>query len=164
MSVHGHRDGRAFHALDLENLVGAFGRKRRARAATLEGAVRAAIANYVRVAGLGECDHGVAVGSRRFVRIAAFELPHQIAWRVSAPVPDGADQALLDLCDPGFLAQHYERVVIGSGDHFFAPFAAQLAGLGVAVDVVARHGACSSELRRCVRRVVMLGEAESLVA
>ena len=160
----GTPEERAFHALDLENLVGAFGRSRLGRKAALETAVRSAIANYVRVAGVAERDHGVAVGSRRFVAVAAFELPRQIAWRVSASVRDGADRVLLDLCDPVFLAHHYERVVIGSGDHIFAPLAAKLAELGVAVDVVARYGACSGELRRCVRRVAVLGDAEVLVA
>jgi hypothetical protein len=61
---------------------------------------------------------------------------------------DGADLALLDDVDPDFVSAHYDRVVVGSGDHLFCSIVSTLRPLGLVVLVVARAESISRDLRR----------------
>jgi hypothetical protein len=62
---------------------------------------------------------------------------------------DGADRALLSVLDPAFIASHYHRLVVASGDHAFAPMVADLRARRVAVVVVTRNReSLSGDLRR----------------
>lgn len=133
-----HPVGRTLHLLDVENLVGGTG-------AGLP--VAPALEAYRRTIAVAAHDH-VLLGSGPTM---AFEA--SVAWpgallRVGRGV-DGADNALLAEADPSFLAAHYDRVVIGSGDHAFVPLVSRLRALGVAVCVVTRDDtSLSGDLRR----------------
>jgi hypothetical protein len=63
-----------------------------------------------------------------------------------APGENGAERALLDIAPLEFAAS-FKRVVIASGDHYFAEYAAALGALNVSVTVVSRWGALSRQLR-----------------
>jgi hypothetical protein len=61
--------------------------------------------------------------------------------------PDGADNALLAEASPADIAGRFDRLVVASGDHIFAPLVEQVCGLGVTVLVVHRRGSLSRRLR-----------------
>jgi hypothetical protein len=62
---------------------------------------------------------------------------------------DGADRALLAAVEPAFAASHYDRVLVASGDHAFAPLVAQLLERRVLVEVVvSQERSLSGQLRR----------------
>lgn len=131
--------GRTLHLIDIENLCGG----------TAEGeiTVAAAVDRYRRTIRIAEDDH-VIVGSG-----PTFVVASKLAWPSAQVVlgrgVDGADLALLGATDPSFVADHYDRVVIASGDHAFADLVIDLRGRGTAVLVVTRTAeSCSSTLRR----------------
>ena len=120
--------GRTLHLIDIEHLCGG----------TAEGelAVAAAVARYRKTIRVAEDDH-VIVGSGPTLVVAA-----KLAWPSAQVVlghgVDGADQALLDAADPTFVADHYDRVVIASGDHAFAELVIDLRAQGTAVCIITR--------------------------
>ena len=61
---------------------------------------------------------------------------------------DGSDLRLLDIGDPQWLKQRFDRVVIGSGDGIFGPLVQTLTELGVQVEVICGHGAMSRSFDR----------------
>ena len=70
--------------------------------------------------------------------------------------PDGADRALInELQDPRWVASHYDRVVIGSGDGIFASIIASMRGYGIAVGVLARERHVSRALKRSADFVML---------
>ena len=60
---------------------------------------------------------------------------------------DGADKALLEFADVRHIATRYDRVVVGSGDHIFAPLVSELMAAGVMVTVVAPSKSIAWALR-----------------
>jgi hypothetical protein len=141
MSVCTHRKhpaGRTLHVLDVENLAGGTEAAR---------PLAEVFAQYRATMAVTADDH-VLLGTGPTMALEA-----SLSWpgamlRVGRGI-DGADRALLAEADPTFLAAHYDRVVIGSGDHAFAPLVSQLRALGVAVCVIARHGeSLAGDLRR----------------
>ena len=83
--------------------------------------------------------------------------------RVGRHGPDGADTALLDvLGDLEWIAQRYDRVVIGSGDHCFAPVVMGLAQHGILAGVVAPKGSVSNSLGRLAAFVRLIPSGPSL--
>jgi len=129
--------GRTLHLVDIENLLGDPRAAGPAIAAAIEAyrsAMRVAPGDHVVIA----CNHGLAVDAG-------------LAWPGArlrtGSGPDGADLALIDDADPAYVAAHYDRVVIGSGDGIFTGLAADLRALGTAVCVVARDGSLSRALR-----------------
>ena len=58
-------------------------------------------------------------------------------------------------------SRHYDRVVIGSGDHAFAARAHELRAAGVVVVVVAGTAHLSGDLRRAAALTLALPEGES---
>lgn len=133
-----HPAGRTLHVLDVENLVGGTGAD--LPVAPVFDAYRATVR-------IGADDH-VLLGTGPTMALEA-----SLAWpgallRVGRGL-DGADRALLAETDPGFVAAHYDRVVIGSGDHAFAPLVSRLRALSVAVCVITRDEmSLSADLRR----------------
>ena len=125
--------------IDIENLVGGSGAG--------PTAVGPALSAYRSAVAVGGGDHAL-IGSGPTLAIAA-----GLAWpgaqlRLGHGL-DGADRALLDALDPGFVAAHYDRVVVASGDHAFAPLVGALRARGVAVVVVTRdRRSASIDLRR----------------
>lgn len=74
--------------------------------------------------------------------------------------PDGADLALIDILDTEQIARRFNRVIIGSGDHAFAPVARRLRAEGATVVVVARRHSLNAELGDVASSVVYLPESD----
>ena len=131
------REGRTLHLLDLENLCGG---------PNQVPTEKYAVAHFYGIeAGIAPDDH-VVVGANPGSLIHCFDIfPGSL--RVGRHGPDGADAALLDeLRDIDWVARRYDRVIIGSGDHCFAPSTKALRSMGVLVGVVAREGSVSRSL------------------
>jgi hypothetical protein len=134
-----HPAGRTLHVIDIENLVGGSG----AGAA----AVALVLSTYRSTVTVGADDHAI-IGAGPTLAVAA-----GLAWPGARLVlgrgVDGADRALLAAIDADFVATHYDRVVIASGDHAFAPLVGALRSRGVAVAVIVRdRRSLSIDLRR----------------
>jgi hypothetical protein len=131
-------------ALDLENLLGG----------SLSGE---ALTEITQTLGLIREDHIpvalVGYCARGFQRRLAFELA---PWGVrvfghSDPRPDAADRMVLGYLEHE-LPSSADTVIIGSGDHIFAPAAAALMAKGLRVEVAARPGSLAASLyRRCAK-------------
>lgn len=151
---------RTFHLIDMENLVGG---------AVTASSVAGAWTEYVKAVGLRDGDQVTVAVARRHAATAFFALPAGFRRLVGSDAPDGADHALLDAVDAALVAERFDRVVIGSGDHAFTPLAAELLARGVAVIDVVGKGApardlttvCGSPIRLPLRwtAVRMLREA-----
>lgn len=123
-------DQRTFHLVDMENLVGG---------AVSTRSVAGAWTEYVTAAGVREGDQVVVGVARRHAATTFFALPTGIRRLVGSDGPDGADRALLEAVDVGLVAERFERVVIGSGDHAFTDLAAELLQRGISmVEVVGK--------------------------
>ncbi len=125
--------------IDIENIVGGTG----AGAA----AVGPTLAAYRSTMVVHADDH-VLLGSGPTLAVAA-----GLAWpgaqlRLGRGL-DGADNALLDALDVDYVAAHYDRVVVASGDHAFIGLVAALRARRVAVVVLTRDDtSLSGDLRR----------------
>lgn len=135
--------GRTLHLIDLENLVG----DPRADAEL----VALALGLYPELFRIAPTDH-VVIAANPGMAFTAKRLWPGVCVRTARGV-DGADLALLADAEAGFVAARYSRVIIGSGDHIFAPRARELAALGVVVGCVSRAEALSRDLRRAVSMV-----------
>lgn len=93
-------------------------------------------------------DHTTVAVASRHAATAFLALPAGVRRVVGNNGPDGADQALLASADIDWVAAHFGRVVIGSGDHIFAPLAEALRAKGLSVVQVIGAGACSAQLYR----------------
>jgi hypothetical protein len=123
--------GRALHLVDIENLSGG---PHRSPAEHLR-AYRA----YERRAEVRPGDQIVVAACGRVMASLAFGLPDGIA-RHCANGDDGADAVLLGYGTAEFIADRYERLVIGSGDHAFVGLAEDAYALGMTVLVVSGRG------------------------
>lgn len=134
-----HPIGRTLHLIDVENLVGGVAAGRDAVAPALDA--------YRRTIDIGPEDH-VVLGTGTELAFAAKATWPGALLRIGRGI-DGADRALLSVLDPAFIASHYHRLVVGSGDHAFAPMVADLRARRMAVVVVARDRmSLSADLRR----------------
>ena len=111
-------------------------------------------------------DHVVVASCSRVAKVAWFALPASGLQRVVRDGPDGADLAALSALDLPHAATRYDRLVIASGDHAFAPVAEEARSLGMAVHLVIGRGAPSRELlRACPSRTwLRLDESVGLSA
>ncbi len=126
---------RALHLVDLENL---------ARGPGQEGvAYRTAWDDYTFSAGLNEQDHVEIASCGLVMAEAAFSLPTRYP-KHCANGADGAENLLLGIVGPDFVARRYEWLVIGSGDHAFVPYALEVQRLGGKVRVVSARNSRSS--------------------
>jgi hypothetical protein len=126
--------------LDLENLVG-FPRSGEA-VSVVAGSIPRIVADRTLVGGVGWCIRSLQ-GS------ACFALA-PLGIRVhghSDPSADAADRFLIRYLESE-LPSSADTVVIGSGDHIFAPTAARLRRLGKKVEVAARPRSLSAALYR----------------
>ncbi|MBB2747091.1 UNVERIFIED_ORG: hypothetical protein FHR35_006970 [Microbispora rosea subsp. rosea] len=78
--------------------------------------------------------------------------------------PDGADQALTDAARNSRIDLRFERVVIGSGDGYFADLAAWLIAAGLHVTVVTRPESLSWRLYSATPNIVYLDATVSQAA
>lgn len=114
---------RRLHVVDIENLL--LGRHADASESDIEGALlRGCRQNQYRSG-----DHlVVACNPAIGLRVGRCMSGGQLLVRRGK---DGADQALLDWCDPIHLARRYESVAIWSRDRAFEPLRDHLRALGV---------------------------------
>jgi hypothetical protein len=131
--------GRTCHLIDIENLCGG-------TAGVDEAAVATAVARYKRTITVAD-DDLVVIGSGPTLAPVA-----KAAWPSARLVVgrgvDGADRALLAADEPRFLADRFDRVVVGSGDHAFTELVIDLRSRGTAVCVVTRDRASGSDSLR----------------
>ena len=129
-------DGRTLHLLDLENLAGG-------SAATSDD-VDAAVSAYEAVVPFVPGDHRVVACGKGLV------YPVKDRWAGAlvkyARGIDGADRLLLTEAEPEYVAAHYDRVVVASGDHVFSGLVAELDRRGVDVCVVSRRSSLARRL------------------
>jgi hypothetical protein len=138
--------GRTLHLVDLDNIVQGPCHPER---------VVPMLDQLLAVGDYHVGDH-VVIGAERVLATAvAFDLPAGSRLLVACGA-DGADRRLLEAADESFVATHYDRVVIGSGDHAFAPLARALCLRDVQVDVVAHLASLSRALRRAAQVVRLL--------
>ena len=136
---------RALVLLDIENLAG--------DPFVSADVARAVVDRTLRSAGVRAGDHVIIGCNPRLGIAAGAACPG--ARLVVGRGPDGADQALLATSDADDVARRYDRVVIRSGDHAFAPLARALRRRGVPVTVISRRGAISHHLVPGADRVVV---------
>lgn len=148
------RSGRAVHLLDIENLTGA------GRPTTSQ--VTAVMALYRYAVPVGPTDQFVvAVNHGALVAVGLAFRGVQLLARSG---PDGADHALAEAARGDRMDQRFDRVVIGSGDGYFADLAAWLADGGVHVTVVSHAEALSRRLCAEVSDVITLEGPTARVA
>lgn len=147
------REGRTLHLIDLENLCGG--------PAQIEAEKYTVADLYQIQAGIAQDDH-VVVASNPSSLVHCFDA-FPGSRLVGRHGPDGADSALLDvLRDVDWIAQRYDRVIVGSGDHCFAPSATALRVRGILVGVIAREGSVSRSLEARAAFVRLLPHLSSL--
>jgi hypothetical protein len=143
---------RQLHLIDVENLVGT--------PYFSTNDVVDVRRRYDRLVKATTWDHAyVATSARSNV------LDARLGWSdglmTFTPGENGAERALLEMAPVAFAAT-FGRVVIASGDHFFADYASALASLGVPVLVVSRWGALSSKLRMAAKDHVYIDDVTTM--
>src|SRR6476619_3167976 len=129
---------RTLHLVDIENLAGdPFATK---------ADVLDALDGYLEVAGYRDGDSVIVAANPGLIREIAFDLP--MACNVhAARGKDGADLILLAQAEPGWVAERFDRLVIGSGDAAFSETALAVRDLGTPVVVVSRPASLSRRLQ-----------------
>jgi len=130
-------DGRTLHLVDLENLIGDPYAKGRM--------VTEALACYLHAAAWRPGDLVYVASCPPVIAEIGFASP--VPCRLfAARGEDGADLQLLAHAPPELVRRRVERLVIGSGDHIFAPRALAALEAGVSVGIVSRPEALSGRL------------------
>ncbi len=147
---------RTLHLLDVENLV------------ENELSTQSVIAmwnKFVAAVDPRWDDLSTVAVARRHAATTFFALPPGVRRVIGPNGPDGADLALIDSIDIDWAVRNFGRVVIGSGDHIFAPLARQLGARGMQVLLVTCGGYCSAELyRACTAHVTLCTQRPTAAA
>jgi len=138
--------GRSLHLVDIENLAGGPSR--------VGQWFSPAVREYLAVAEPGDADQMITAADVTLWRRTAFDVP--IGRYLPGRGPDGADRALLAAAPADWVAQRFDRLVIGSGDQAFADLARAVRPRGTQVVVVARPRQLAGSLRRAADVVVAL--------
>ena len=146
---------RTLHLVDIENLSGG------PRAAA--GWFTTSLREFAAVAEVGDGDQVVMAADRGVFARTAFGVDRRVRYRFGTG-PDGADHALLDAAPSGWVADRFERLVVGSGDHIFADLVTDVGRRGCATVVVARPAQLSGRLRRAAAAVRELPDLPTLAA
>ena len=121
------------------------------------------VAQFSRLSGLAPGDLAVVGTNPGLLSQASQLMPR--ARLVTQAGPDGADLALLrEVQDLLWVAQRFDRVVIGSGDGIFSNVAQGLRNLGIAVGVVGPHGSIATRLAQSVDFVRTIALTDPLPA
>ena len=147
--------GRALHLIDLENIVGNPDATCPEVDATLEAfTASAAVAPDDLVA--------VAVNHRLYKR-ACFLLDR--GWDIKlASGPDACDHLLLDAAPVDWVAERFDRLVVGSGDAIFLDLVVSVRRRATPVWVVAQGRCLSRSLSSAASRAVRLPAPMALAA
>lgn len=140
---------------DLENLSAVARREGR-----LSALLDEIVAKARRTARRGVSLGGIGVGDRHLQSVSAFKLA-DVNVRVHARPsddPDASDLVLIDYLTNDLPAST-DTVVLGSGDHIFAPAVARLTADGRRVIVMAVPGTLSADLYRAASEYVPLDVA-----
>lgn len=137
-------DGRTLHLIDLENLAGGH---------LSAAGLRQASELYQDTVGIGPYDHVIVAVQPSIAFTARALFPD--ANVIPATGVDGADLALIDyVSDVRWIACRYIRIVLGSGDHIFAPVVDNYRKAGLDVEVVALRGSIANVLWSLATEVV----------
>lgn len=145
---------RAVHLLDVENLLGG---SVFTTDDVRELVFRVGEVASVEVASVEVGDAFIVASSHRCAPATWFGCPPS-ARRLVRSGLNGADPALNQVLVSEGVAARFARVVIGSGDGFFAEEAARLQAAGCHVTVLTRRDALSRKLRLAVRDVRFIDE------
>jgi hypothetical protein len=105
-------------------------------------------------------DHVIVAVNPMLAMAAASEWPGTLL-RVGGG-RDGADNALInELRDASWIASHFDRVIIGSGDGIFASTIPAIRDHGIAVGVLARERGVSRGLRRSADFVMLFTNVDA---
>jgi hypothetical protein len=147
--------GRALHLIDLENLVGGPDADCAAVDAALEAFVTAAV--------VGPYDLVVVAVNHRIYRRACLSLDR--GWEVKlASGPDACDHVLIAEAPVDWVADRFDRLVVGSGDAIFIDLVTAVRRLSTPVWVVSRRRRLSRRLASTASQVVSLPEPMALAA
>lgn len=147
--------GRALHLLDLENLAGDPDAGREAVDAVLDG--------YLARAAVGPVDLVTVALNHRMYKRAFLSLAR--GWKVElASGTDACDRALLTGAPVDWVADRFDRLVVGSGDHAFCDLVHGVRRRATSVWVVAPPPFLSRRLAAAASRVVALPERMALAA
>ena len=135
-SVRPHR-WRTLHLVDVENLCGL--------EMPLEGHIRSTLDRYRTWMAVGELDQDILAVGRQTAFFAGRAWPG--ARCAFGHGNDGADLALLDRSNITHVMQRYNRVVLASGDHIFAPLVVEPLESRVDVTVVDATRSIARDLR-----------------
>ena len=112
--------GRSLHLVDIENLVGEPASWRPDR-------IRATFHTYLETSAWRPGDSLVVAANPSFMKMLAFDLVGMAHRSLCAWGKDAADQLLLGAV-PADVGTRFGRLVVGSGDHAFAPLVASQRG------------------------------------
>jgi hypothetical protein len=129
--------GRSLHLVDIENLVGA-------PTSWHPDRIRATFDAYLQTATWRPGDSLVVAANPSFMKMLAFDLVGMAHRALCAWGKDAADQLLLGAV-PADVGARFGRIVVGSGDHAFAPLVASLRGR-IETLVVTAAGLISADL------------------
>jgi NYN domain len=144
--------GRTLHVLDLENLMGGPFQSQLSMHT---------VSNWYRnTAPVQHEDHVTLAVNPALAIAARSEWPGTLLRVASGP--DGADNALLnELRDAKWIASHFDRVIIGSGDGIFACAIGDIREQGITVGVLSRERSLSRELRRSADFAMLFTNVDS---
>lgn len=146
---------RRLHLIDIENLAGS--------ACPDDAMCKAVSQAYFGLRVVGEFDLVVVGCCHRLLSTAAYGFNG--ARFVVASGRDGADRALLSVCDEaGGIGHRFDGIVIGSGDHIFTDLALNARRSSLGVEVVSRYGHISTVLRSLADRVRFIDPSRTPIA
>jgi hypothetical protein len=147
--------GRSLHLIDLENLVG----NPDASCQEVDDALEA----YLAAAAVGADDLVTVAVNHRIYKRACFTLDR--GWEVKlASGPDACDHVLLAEAPADWVAERFDRLVVGSGDGIFLELVAAVRERDVPVWVVAHQRRLSRRLADAASRTVSLPSRMVLAA
>ena len=147
--------GRALHLIDLENIVG----NPDATGAEVEAALEA----FIAAAAVGPDDLVAAAVNHRLYKRACLSLDR--GWEVKlASGPDACDHLLLDAAPVDWVAERFDRLVVGSGDAIFIDLVVSVRRRATPVWVVAQGRCLSRRLASAASHVVHLPAPMALAA
>ena len=137
----GHR---SLHLIDIENLAGS--------PYVCDEWLATTLRTYIALAQVRDSDLVLMAANPRLWLRTAWLAPRDVAYQ-PAPGVDGADLNLLQRSPVNWVAQRFDRVVIGSGDGIFTELAKASHAAGLGVTVIAQPELLARDLRMTAETV-----------